>query len=79
MESTILLTKEDVAAIFRVSQRTIEKWTVAGKLPSPHHMGRFPFWERESFLAWVQREFTVNPEQTRRPRQGRPRNHLIAN
>ena len=77
MDTSLLLNKKDLAAIFGVTTRCIEKWSVGGLLPSPRYMGRYPFWERESFLSWLKSEFSVNTVADHRRKRGRPRRHVL--
>jgi excisionase family DNA binding protein len=74
MDHSLLLSKQDVAGLFGVTPRTIEKWIASGALPRPRHMGRNPYWERESFHEWIRQEF--RPVATAPAKPGRPRNRL---
>lgn len=75
MEAPLLLNKKHLAEMFGVTTRCIEKWIASGTLPRPRHIGRFPYWERETFLDWVRAEFSVIPPVVQKTRQGRPRKH----
>ena len=51
-----LITKDDVAKLFQVRNRTIEKWVKDGKFPRPLKIGRYVWWDESELLAWVKGE-----------------------
>ena len=77
MDTSLLLKKKDLAAIFGVTTKCIENWISKGILPSPRYKGRYPYWERESFLSWLRAEFSVNTVAYVSERRGRPRRHVL--
>lgn len=47
---------DEVADLFGVSRRTIERERSAGRFPLPSlHIGKAPLWTREALEAWVKR------------------------
>ena len=51
-----LITKDDVAKMFQVRNRTIEKWVKDGKFPRPLKIGRYVWWDENELMAWVKNE-----------------------
>lgn len=49
-----LLTKEDIAAYFGVSIRTVEAWCYHDRGPKPVKIGKHLRWSASSVLAWVE-------------------------
>ncbi len=43
-----LMTKSEVAALLRVTPRTIENYLKAGRIPSPTRIGGRPLWSRRA-------------------------------
>ena len=78
MNETLLLNKQRLAEIFSVTPRSIGKWMAQGILPQPRHMGKFPFWERESFMKWLREEFRVGAQSEGVVRKGRPRRRRLS-
>lgn len=57
-----LMTPAEVAALFRVSPKTVTRWARAGKLPAIRTLGghrRFRAGDVRSFLEAIQRDATV--------------------
>ena len=50
-----LLLRSEVAKLFRVSERTVARWSASGKLPSPVRVGGVQRW-RQSDIARVIQE-----------------------
>ena len=48
------LTRAELAAFWRVSARTIERWEAAGQCPAPVRVGGRVLFRREDVLAWEQ-------------------------
>ncbi len=46
------LTREELAALWRVTVRTIERWVATGACPSPIRIGGRVLFRREDVLAW---------------------------
>lgn len=51
-----LITKDDVAKMFQVRNRTIEKWVKDGKFPRPLKIGRYVWWDENELMVWVKNE-----------------------
>lgn len=51
-----LITKDEVAKLFNVRNRTIETWVRNGKFPRPLKIGRHIWWDEEVLMAWVKNE-----------------------
>lgn len=71
-----LITKEDAAALLSVSKRTIDAFIADGTLPKPIALGRRVYWHPETFRAWEDRLFGIQPSHSiEQPpaRRGRPR------
>lgn len=50
---TTQLTTADVAAILRVEPETVRSYRTRGLFPEPDgHLGRTPWWTRETIEAW---------------------------
>lgn len=49
-----VMTKADVAALFRVTTRTLDNWRAVGTMgfPAPCNPGGHPRWARDDVLAW---------------------------
>ena len=54
METTYL-TKSELAALLRVTTRTVENYVRTGTLPKPLHVGRKSLWPRVRTLAHIER------------------------
>jgi DNA-binding transcriptional MerR regulator len=48
------LTREELASFWRVSTRTIERWSAQGLCPQPIHIGGRVLYRREDLLPWEQ-------------------------
>jgi predicted DNA-binding transcriptional regulator AlpA len=48
-----LLTRADLAKLFRVSSTTLINWEKDGRLPRAVRVGRKPFWTRETIAAFL--------------------------
>ena len=46
------LTRAELADLWRVSDRTIERWVRAGQCPAPLKIGGRVLFRREDVLAW---------------------------
>ncbi len=52
--STQMLSPSDIAALLRISRRTLQTWRAAGKLPPPDlHIGKVIRWKPESIESWL--------------------------
>ncbi len=49
-----LLLRSEVARLFRVSDRTIARWSASGKLPSPIRVGGVQRWLRTDIERLIQ-------------------------
>lgn len=54
----VYLTKLELAALLRVTTRTVENYVRAGTLPEPLHIGRKSLWPRARTLAHIERMAT---------------------
>lgn len=54
MSDPLLLTAHDLAALLRVSLRTVRCWDAGGRLPQPIHVGRSVRWRRDEIREWVE-------------------------
>ena len=52
--ATILLRKEEAAALCGCSERTWHEWDLLGLVPRPVKMRRTKYWVRDELIAWVQ-------------------------
>jgi predicted DNA-binding transcriptional regulator AlpA len=48
-----LLSYNDLARLFRVSQVTVRSWVRTGGLPSPVRVGRRRFWTRQTIADFI--------------------------
>jgi hypothetical protein len=46
------LRKKQLAERYQHTIRTIERWTVDGRLPQPFYVGRAPLWDLEELEEW---------------------------
>lgn len=51
-----LITKDEVAKLFRVRNRTVEKWVKEGRIPPPLKIGRYVWWDEDELMAWLKSE-----------------------
>jgi len=49
------LTRTELAAFWRVSTRTIDRWAANGRCPAPVRIGNRLLWRRDEVLAWEAR------------------------
>ena len=56
------LTREELAQLWRVSIRTIERWSALGLCPRPIRIGGRVLYRREDVLAWEQTRFAEPDE-----------------
>ena len=73
------ITKNEVAALLRVSVRTLTTYMSQGLLPQPLQLGRKLLWDESSLVQFLQVP-TTTPAVTRpiKPvRRGRPRKALV--
>ena len=47
-----LMSKQEVVAEFKISERTLEMWVFAGKFPQAVRIGKRAFWTREALQRW---------------------------
>lgn len=59
LELPVLASREDLAALLRVSMPNIDKMRRNGELPDSFKMGRRRYWRREDIHAWLQARVTV--------------------
>ncbi|MGV8986056.1 MAG: helix-turn-helix transcriptional regulator [Cypionkella sp.] len=52
------LTRDELALFWRVSTRTIERWSAQGLCPAPICIGGRVLFRREDVLAWEQAQIT---------------------
>lgn len=52
-DQTDYLTKAELAAMLKVSTRTITNYTRTGAIPSPVKFGRKALWSRAALLAFI--------------------------
>lgn len=59
------LTREDVASLLGVSDKTIDKMVREGSLPRPWQLGtcRRLYWHPEDWNAWIERQRLDGPDQ----------------
>ena len=50
----LLLMVRDVAAMLRLSERTVWRRAAAGELPAPLRIGNSVRWRRDEIIAWVE-------------------------
>jgi predicted DNA-binding transcriptional regulator AlpA len=53
-----LLRRAQVAERYGIDERTVDRWKLDGRLPSPHYRGRLPLW-REDELEQLDRKAVV--------------------
>jgi len=53
--SDVFLTREELAALFRVDRQTISNWLRQNKLPQPLRLGRQLLWRRETLDQFLSR------------------------
>ncbi len=49
-----LLLRSEVAKLFRVSERTVARWSASGKLPSPVRVGGVQRWRQSDIDRVIQ-------------------------
>ena len=60
------LTREELAAFWRVSTRTIERWNGQGLCPQPVRIGGRVLYRRDDVLAWEHtRLVQMQPDEAR--------------
>jgi len=52
-DDAILLNKNDVAKLLKVSDRTVFRWQTEGDMPRPIKIGGLVRWGRDELNAWV--------------------------
>ena len=52
-DSTLLLTKSELAKHLRCSERQIDKLTAAGRIPAPVIVGKSRRWSRAEIQDWI--------------------------
>lgn len=52
------LTKDDIAEILGVSQRTIENWVNDGTVPVPKRLGNRVYWHPTVFYGWLEQRLS---------------------
>lgn len=67
------VTKEEVAALLRVSVRTITSYMSQGLLPRPLQLGRKLLWDESALTQFIQQPVVKLPETPVKRRRGRPR------
>lgn len=55
------MSKEDVAAVLRCSDRTIEKMVKSRKMPAPTLLAGHVFWHPDVFYSWLDSELRGSP------------------
>lgn len=74
LPSDTLVSKADMARVFEVTARTIQRWVQAGHLPPPVQLGRRKMWLAGRLIAHIQREAAqLEAEEHRRRHRRRPR------
>lgn len=56
------LTKDDIAEILGISQRTIENWVNDGTVPVPKRLGNRVYWHPTVFYGWLEQRLTAAEE-----------------
>jgi predicted DNA-binding transcriptional regulator AlpA len=71
------ITKNEVAAMLRVSVRTITSYTSKGLLPRPKRLGRKLLWDENALVQFMQTPVPAPAPLTSKPagpaKRGRPR------
>ena len=52
-ETTLLITKAELAKHFRCSERQVDKLTAEGRIPTPIMLGNTRRWSRAVITAWI--------------------------
>jgi len=52
--ATVLLRKEEAAALCGCAERTWHQWDLLGLVPRPVKMRRTKYWVRDELIAWAQ-------------------------
>ena len=52
------LTKSELAALLRVTTRTINNYIATGKVPPPVNTGRKALWDRQGLLTFLSQQAT---------------------
>ena len=66
MESELLTVKE-VAELLAISQRTVWKFSVSGKLPAPITIGgKIKRWSRKSVMQWIEKGAELSEKEQKR-------------
>jgi len=60
LEPTTYLTKIELAAMLRVSTRTISNYVRSGAIPDPVRFGRKALWSKTDLLAFVKAQQTAD-------------------
>lgn len=83
MQSTDLMTRQEVADLLRISLRTLDNLVLRGGIPSPHSLGgRRQYFHRLQIDKWINREFNLVLEDGADAggvpkRKGRPRKVVL--
>lgn len=76
-----LITKDEVAALLRVSVRTITSYTAKGLLPRPKQLGRKLLWDENALVQLMQPPTSTPAPATTKPagpaKRGRPRKIVV--
>ncbi|WP_442906641.1 helix-turn-helix transcriptional regulator [Janthinobacterium sp. P210005] len=73
------LTKTDVAALLRVSVRTITTYMSQGLLPQPRQLGRKLLWDESALVHYIERSAPVTSKLAMNgpAKRGRPRKSCV--
>lgn len=67
------LTKDELAAMLRVSVRTVTTYMSQGLLPQPLQLGRKLLWDEVAVVQFIQPRPVVSNQPAGSARRGRPR------
>jgi predicted DNA-binding transcriptional regulator AlpA len=69
-----MLTREDVASIFDISLRTLDRWVSGGDIPEPLKVGGRTYWTYSQIKDWIEQgcpaQNNGNLPRSRRPTNG---------
>lgn len=51
--TTSIFTVKELAAVLKVSSRSVQRWIKAGKLPKPSRLGQCGFWTLDQLLPFL--------------------------
>lgn len=71
------LTKDEVAAMLRVSVRTVTTYMSQGLLPQPLQLGRKLLWNEEAVIQFIQPKPVLASHTGEPVKRGRPRKVVV--